>query len=249
MKESFYIMFCLVNIFTKLIYRLWSHSLVRTVGFFPFFSRSELMRVWIYLKSWEWCGKLAIIYRFKQENPRDKLVPNPQDSWIWKSASCRVGIPHSPLRRGRAKNAKNDFVSHSADGCRRWTRTVRPRRPAGAPGSLSDLPKRTEEGWMTGHLCNYILMGSWFGFCRPQTRRYGIGTKVYNVLVQSEVLSNAVRMALCIECSPAVQEVLGSIPDWDASVSDARCRGCRWPLSSPYNNVHILAPLSHTHSQ
>ncbi len=26
-------------------------------------------------------------------------------------------------------------------------------------------------------------------------------------------------MALCIECSPAVQEVPGSTPDWDASVS------------------------------
>ncbi len=41
-------------------------------------------------------------------------------------------------------------------------------------------------------------------------------------------------MALCIECSPAVQEVPGTIPDWDASVSDALRRGCRWPWSSPY---------------
>jgi hypothetical protein len=29
-------------------------------------------------------------------------------------------------------------------------------------------------------------------------------------------VNNAVRMALCIECSPAVQEVPGSIPDCDA---------------------------------
>ncbi len=29
------------------------------------------------------------------------------------------------------------------------------------------------------------------------------------------VANNAVRMALCIECSPAVQDVPGSIPDWD----------------------------------
>jgi hypothetical protein len=44
----------------------------------------------------------------------------------------------------------------------------------------------------------------------------------------------AVRMALRIECSPAVQEVPGWIPDWDATFSDALCRGCRWPWSSPY---------------
>jgi hypothetical protein len=29
-------------------------------------------------------------------------------------------------------------------------------------------------------------------------------------------VNNAVRMALCIECSPAVQEVPGSIPAGDA---------------------------------
>ncbi len=40
-----------------------------------------------------------------------------------------------------------------------------------------------------------------------------------------------------IECSPALQEVPVSIPDWDASVSDALCRGCKGPWSSPYNKV------------
>jgi hypothetical protein len=33
-------------------------------------------------------------------------------------------------------------------------------------------------------------------------------------------VNNAVRMALCIECSPAVQEVPGSIPDCDAYAED-----------------------------
>ncbi len=48
-------------------------------------------------------------------------------------------------------------------------------------------------------------------------------------------VNNAFGIALCIECSlHAVQEVPGSIPDWDASVSDALCRGCRWPWSIPY---------------
>jgi hypothetical protein len=32
-------------------------------------------------------------------------------------------------------------------------------------------------------------------------------------------VNNAVQMALCIECSPAVQEVLGSIPDCDALIA------------------------------
>jgi hypothetical protein len=32
-------------------------------------------------------------------------------------------------------------------------------------------------------------------------------------------VNNAVRMALCIECSPAVQEVPGSIPDCDALIT------------------------------
>jgi hypothetical protein len=32
-------------------------------------------------------------------------------------------------------------------------------------------------------------------------------------------VNNAVRMALCIECSPAVQEVPGSIPDCDALIA------------------------------
>ncbi len=36
--------------------------------------------------------------------------------------------------------------------------------------------------------------------------------------------SIAVRMALCIECSPAVQEVPGSIPDCGALI--APCSGC-----------------------
>jgi hypothetical protein len=52
-------------------------------------------------------------------------------------------------------------------------------------------------------------------------------------------VNNAVQMALCIECSPAVQEVPGSIPDWDALVLDALCRGCRWLWSSLYI---VLAP-------
>ncbi len=51
-------------------------------------------------------------------------------------------------------------------------------------------------------------------------------------------------MALCIECSPAVQEVPGSIPDWDASVSDALCRGCRWPWSSLYNCMIVWVRCS-----
>ncbi len=50
-------------------------------------------------------------------------------------------------------------------------------------------------------------------------------------------VNNAVRMAFCIECSPAVQEVPGSIPDWDASVSDALCKGYRGPCSIPYKKV------------
>jgi hypothetical protein len=32
-------------------------------------------------------------------------------------------------------------------------------------------------------------------------------------------VNKAIRMALCIECSPAVQEVLGSIPDCDALIT------------------------------
>jgi hypothetical protein len=53
-------------------------------------------------------------------------------------------------------------------------------------------------------------------------------------------------MALCIECSPAVQEVPGS----DALVSDALCRVCRWPWSSLYIVVNqtcgseVRAPCS-----
>ncbi len=53
-------------------------------------------------------------------------------------------------------------------------------------------------------------------------------------------------MALCIECSPAVQEVPGSISDWDASVSDAQCRGCRWPWSSPY--IVVTSTWCNSHS-
>jgi hypothetical protein len=40
-------------------------------------------------------------------------------------------------------------------------------------------------------------------------------------------------MALCIECLPAVQEVLGSNPDLDAMFSDALCKG--WRLSRESN--------------
>ncbi len=65
-------------------------------------------------------------------------------------------------------------------------------------------------------------------------------------------VNNAVQMDLCIECSPAVQEVPGSIPDWDASISDALCRGCRWPWSSPYIvvtptwcNSHVVLRFEH----
>jgi hypothetical protein len=32
-------------------------------------------------------------------------------------------------------------------------------------------------------------------------------------------VNNAVQMALCIECSPAVQEIPGSIPDCDALIT------------------------------
>jgi hypothetical protein len=45
----------------------------------------------------------------------------------------------------------------------------------------------------------------------------------------------AVRMTLCIECSPAKQEVPGSIRD--ATFSDALCKGCRWLWSSLYRIV------------
>ncbi len=38
------------------------------------------------------------------------------------------------------------------------------------------------------------------------------------------MLSNAVRMALCIECLPAVQEVSGSIPD--CGTTSAPRSGC-----------------------
>ncbi len=41
-------------------------------------------------------------------------------------------------------------------------------------------------------------------------------------------------MALFIEYSPAVQEVRGSIPGWDATFPDALCKGCRWFWSSLY---------------
>ncbi len=58
-------------------------------------------------------------------------------------------------------------------------------------------------------------------------------------------VNNAVQMALCIECSPAVQEVPSSVPDWDASVSGALCRGCRWPWSSPYIVVTLAWCNSH----
>jgi hypothetical protein len=54
------------------------------------------------------------------------------------------------------------------------------------------------------------------------------------VVVQAEVwiaVNKAVQMALCIKGSHAVQGVLGPIP---TSVSNALCRGCRWPWSSPY---------------
>jgi hypothetical protein len=40
---------------------------------------------------------------FKQENPQDKPVSNPRDSWNGKSASFRMGKPHSPLSRGRSR--------------------------------------------------------------------------------------------------------------------------------------------------
>jgi hypothetical protein len=51
-------------------------------------------------------------------------------------------------------------------------------------------------------------------------------------------LNRAVRMALIIEYSPAVQEVPGSIPGWDATFSDALCKGCRWLWSSLYSTVY-----------
>ncbi len=51
-------------------------------------------------------------------------------------------------------------------------------------------------------------------------RHCGLGEAV---VVQA--VNYAVRMALCIECSPAVQEIPGLIPDGDASVSDAEYVG------------------------
>jgi len=48
----------------------------------------------------------------------------------------------------------------------------------------------------------------------------------------------ALRMALCIECSPAVQEVPGLILSWDATFSDDLCKGCRWLLSSLYKEIY-----------
>ncbi len=53
-------------------------------------------------------------------------------------------------------------------------------------------------------------------------------------------------MTLYIECSPAVQEVPGSIRDWDATVTDALCRGwCRWPWSSTYKKFLKIFSLCH----
>jgi hypothetical protein len=43
--------------------------------------------------------KIAIIPLVLQENPRDKLAPNPRNSWIGKSASFLMSIPHSPLSK------------------------------------------------------------------------------------------------------------------------------------------------------
>ena len=59
-------------------------------------------------------------------------------------------------------------------------------------------------------------------------------------------VNNPIQMALCKECSPAMQEVPGSIPDRDIIVSDALCRGSRWPWSSPYNIFFIFEPIPMT---
>ncbi len=64
-------------------------------------------------------------------------------------------------------------------------------------------------------------------------------------------------MDLCIECSPAVPEVSGSIPDWDASFSYAQCRGCRCkPLHSGDPDMmqfslrsEVRAPCSLSHNK
>ncbi len=47
-------------------------------------------------------------------------------------------------------------------------------------------------------------------------------------------VNNAVRMALCKECSPAAQCRRSRV-----QFPDALCRGCRWPWSSPYICLHL----------
>ncbi len=51
-------------------------------------------------------------------------------------------------------------------------------------------------------------------------------------------------MALFIEYSPAVQEVPGSFPRWDSTVSDVLCKGCWWLWSSLYNITFMNFPLA-----
>ena len=50
------------------------------------------------------------------------------------------------------------------------------------------------------------------------------------------MLRNAVRMALCIECS---RVRFPSATPSRISPPDALCRGCRWPWSSPYTIVFL----------
>ncbi len=52
--------------------------------------------------------------------------------------------------------------------------------------------------------------------------------------------------SLCIDCSPTVQEVPGSIPDWDATLSDALCKECRWLWWSLY--ILVTLPWCSSHA-
>ncbi len=59
-----------------------------------------------------------------------------------------------------------------------------------------------------------------------------------------KAVNNAAGMALCRVCLPEVQEVPGSIHNWDTWVSDTLCRGFRWSWSSPYIVVTPIRCIS-----
>jgi hypothetical protein len=66
-----------------------------------------------------------------------------------------------------------------------------------------------------------------------QFSRSSMHSDLHAYATQGEIpnsIQDTVRMALCRECSPAVQEVPGSIPYCDITFTVTICRGCRWPV-------------------